>query len=81
MTRSPRRSTTWTAVAVTVAAAVIGALTLAVNEQGSLARIGSEGRAMSRLGAPKKTALGNTGAAASTDAGRDEQTRRGSLHH
>ena len=82
MTRSPRKSTTWTAVAVTVAAAVISALTLAVNEQGSsLARMGSEGRAMSRFGAPKKTALGNTGAAASTDAGRDEHNRRGLLQH
>ena len=80
MTSRPRRSTTWTAVAVTVAAALIGALTLAVNEQGSLARIGSEGRAMSRLGAPKKTALGDTGAAASTDAGRDEQIRRKLQH-
>ena len=81
MTSSPRKSTTWTAVAVTVAAAVISALTLAVNEQGSLARIGSEGRAMSRLGAPKKSALGNTGATTSTEAGRDEQTRRGLLQH
>ena len=54
---------------------------LAVNEQGSLARMGSEGRAMIRLGPSKKAALGGTDAAASTDTGRDEQNRRGMLQH
>ena len=86
MRRSPRQSITWTAVAATVAAAtvaaaVVSALMLAVNEQGSLARMGWEGRAMIRLGPSKKAALGGTDAAASTDTGRDEQNRRGMLQH
>ncbi|MEO6410657.1 MAG: hypothetical protein ABIO45_18160 [Burkholderiaceae bacterium] len=77
MTRSPRRSITWTTVAATVAAAVISALTLAVNEQGSLARMGSEGRAMARLGTGTKSGLGSPAAATSPDVGRDEPNRRG----
>lgn len=81
MLRSPRKSITSAAVAVTVAAAVISAFTLAIYEQGSLARIGSEGRAMSRFGAPKTTALGHDAAAVGTDAGRDAHSRRSGLQN
>ena len=78
---SPRKSMTWTTVAATIAAALVSALMLAANEAGSLARMGSEGRAMSSLGGSKKAALGRPGAAPGTDSGRDEQKQRGMLEH
>ncbi len=78
MNSRPRKSTTWTTVAVTIAAAVTSALILAATGAGSLNRLGSEGRHATSLGA-ETPALGRNAAGTGTEAGRDARGRPG-LH-